>query len=162
MGSLFNLDLRPTLKNHPHCKKKITQAAGKTFFFTLFNTFELNISCYFKCYLHHNYSINLNWNSTQLCSSAKPLCNVPSSVLWFVNFCLLRFLSRTSVQEENLVLLFTQVNRLDWNVRKDIKVPVSKSFHRGCSSDIASYYFRARKVTEHVTSRVSGGEFKTR
>ena len=39
--------------------------------------------------------------------------------------------------------------------------------YRGCSSDIAfdiasSYYFRASKVTEHVISRVSGGEFKTK
>ena len=34
---------------------------------------------------------------------------------------------------------------------------------RGCSSDIASsYFFRSRKVTEYVTSRVSGGEFKTK
>ena len=65
--------------------------------------------------------------------------------------------------EENLVLLCTQVNRLDRNIGKDIKVPVSKSVHRGCSSDIASsYYFRASKLTEHVTSRVSGGEFKTK
>ena len=32
---------------------------------------------------------------------------------------------------------------------------------RGFSSDIASsYFFRPSKVTEHVTSRVSGGEFK--
>ena len=34
--------------------------------------------------------------------------------------------------------------------------------NRGCSSDIASYYFRLSKITEHVTSRVSGGEFKTK
>ena len=94
----------PTLKN---CffpitgitKKKVTWVAGKTFFFTLFNMFKLNISCFFNCYLHHNCSININWNSTQLCSSAKPLCNVPRSVLWFVNFCLHPFLSRTSFQE---------------------------------------------------------------
>ena len=33
----------------------------------------------------------------------------------------------------------------------------------GCSSDIASsYFFRPSKVTEHVTSRVSMGEFKTK
>ena len=65
--------------------------------------------------------------------------------------------------EENLVLLCTQVNRLDRNVGKDIRVPVFKSVYRGYSSDIASsYYFRASKVKEHVTSRVSGGEFKTK
>ena len=35
--------------------------------------------------------------------------------------------------------------------------------YRGCSSDIASsYYFRPSKVMEHVTLRVSGGEFKTK
>ena len=34
---------------------------------------------------------------------------------------------------------------------------------RGCLSDIASSYFlRPSKVTEHVTSRVIGGEFKTK
>ena len=34
---------------------------------------------------------------------------------------------------------------------------------RGCSSDIASsYFFRPSKVTEHVASRVSAGEFKTK
>ena len=33
----------------------------------------------------------------------------------------------------------------------------------GCSFDIASsYYFCPSNVTEHVTSRVSGGEFKTK
>ena len=64
---------------------------------------------------------------------------------------------------KNLVLLCRQVNKLDRNVGKDIKVPVSKSAHRGCSSDIASsYYFRASKVTEHVTSGVNGGKFKTK
>ena len=76
--------------------KKITRVAGKTFFFTLF---KLNITFYFKCYLHHNCSVNLNWNNTQLYSSAKPLHNVPSSVFWFVNFCFLPFLRRTSVQK---------------------------------------------------------------
>ena len=65
--------------------------------------------------------------------------------------------------EENLVLLCTRVNRLDRNVDKDMKVPVSETVHRGCLSDIASsYYFCASKVTEHVTSRVSGSEFKTK
>ena len=54
---------------------------------------------YFKCYFHHNCSINLNWNNTQFYSSAKPLCNVPSSVFWFVNFCFLPFLHRTSIQK---------------------------------------------------------------
>ena len=96
--------LRPILKNCSFsitriAKNKVTRTTGKTFLFTLFNMFKLNISCYFKCYLHHNCSINVNWNSTQLCSSAKPLLNVPSSALWFVNFCLLSFLSKTNVQE---------------------------------------------------------------
>ena len=79
---------------HVHHKKKVTSAASKTFF----TLFKLNIT-YFKCYLHHNCSVNLNWNNTQLYSSAKPLHNVPSSVFWFVNFCFLPFLHRTSLQK---------------------------------------------------------------
>ena len=49
--------------------------------------FKLNITFYFKCYLHHNCSINLNRNNTQLYSSVKPLRNVLRSVFWFVMFC---------------------------------------------------------------------------
>ena len=64
-------------------------------FFTLF---KINITFYFKCYLHHNCSVNLKWNNTQLYSFAKPLHNVPSSVFWFVNFSFLPYLHRTSVQ----------------------------------------------------------------
>ena len=76
--------MRPTLKNCLFpitriAKKKVTRAASN-FFFTLF---KLNTTSYFKCYLHHNCSVNLNWNNTQLYSSAKPLRNVPSSVFWF-------------------------------------------------------------------------------
>ena len=56
----------------------------------LFSTlFKLNITFYFKYYLDHNCSVKLNWNNTQLYSSARPLCNVPSSLLWFVIFCFL-------------------------------------------------------------------------
>ena len=91
---------RPTLKN---CLFPITCIAKKKSikrpvkrFFTLF---KLNITFYFKCYLHHDCSVNLNWNNTQLYSSAKLLRNVPSSVFWFVNFCFLPFLHRTSVQK---------------------------------------------------------------
>ena len=54
---------------------------------------------YFKCYSHHNSSVNLNWNNAQFYSSAKPLHSVPSFVLWFVSFCFLQFLRRTSVQK---------------------------------------------------------------
>ena len=40
---------------------------------------------------------------------------------------------------------------------------IQRELWRGCSSDTASScYFRPIKVTEHVTSRVSGGEFKTK
>ena len=68
-----------------------------------------------------------------------------------------------SGMQENLVLLCTQVNDLNRDAGKDIKVSVLKFVHRGYSSDIAtSYYFRASKVMEHVASRVSGGEFKTK
>ena len=41
---------------HPHCKKKVTWATGKT----LFTLFKLNITSYFKCYLLHNCSVNLD------------------------------------------------------------------------------------------------------
>ena len=40
----------------PVSQKKVTWAEGKTFF----TLFKLNITFYFKCYFHHNYSINLN------------------------------------------------------------------------------------------------------
>ena len=62
-------------------------------------SFKLNITLYFKCYLHHNCNINLNWNNTQLYSSVKPLRNVSSSAFWFINFCFLPFLRRTSLQK---------------------------------------------------------------
>ena len=80
---------------HPHHKKKSPRRLVKLFF----TLFKLNITFYFKCYLHHNYSVNLNWNNTQLYSSAKPLRNVPSSVFWFLNFCFFPFLRKTNVQE---------------------------------------------------------------
>ena len=98
-------------------------------FFTLF---KLNITFYFKCYLHHNCSLNLNSNNTQLYSSEKQLRDVPSSVFWFLNFCFLPFLRRTSVleMEGKLVLLCTQVNRQERNDGHDIKVSVSKLVHR--------------------------------
>ena len=81
---------------HLYCKKKKSLRWLVKLFFTLF---KLNITFYFKCYLHHNLSINLNWNNTQPCSSAKPLHNVPSSVFGFVNFCFLPFLCRTGIQK---------------------------------------------------------------
>ena len=81
---------------HLDCKKKVTQAAGKTLFFTLF---KLNITFYSKCYSHHNCRVNHNWNNMQLYSSAKPLHKVPIFVLWFANFCFLPFLRRTSVHK---------------------------------------------------------------
>ena len=101
--------LRPPLKNclfpiTPIVKKYTTRVVGKTFFF---NLFKLNINFNFKCYLHHNCSINLTQNNKQLYSSAKPLFNVPCSVFWFVNF----FLPFDLPMEENLVVLGTQRNR---------------------------------------------------
>ena len=66
---------------------------------TTFTLFKLNITFHFKFCPHHNCSINLNWNNTQLYSSAKRLGNVPSSLFWFVNFCFLPFLHRTNVRK---------------------------------------------------------------
>ena len=126
------IKIRPVLKN---CSFPITRipknkSPGRRvkLFFTLF---KLNIAFYFKYYLHHNCSVNLNWNNTQLCSSAKPLRNVPSSVFWFVNFVFFHFCGElASEMEKKLVLLCTQVNRYERNVAKDIKVPVSKPVYR--------------------------------
>ena len=77
-------------------KKRSPGQLVKLFCFTLF---KLNF-IYFKCYPHHNYNVNLNnWNSIHLYSSAKPFCNVFRSLFWFVNFCFLFFLHRTSIQK---------------------------------------------------------------
>ena len=78
----LNLAVRPTLKivcvlYYLHCKKKSLRWSIKLFF----TLFKLNITFYFKCYLHHNCRVNLNWNYIQLYSSAKPLCSVPSCIL---------------------------------------------------------------------------------
>ena len=96
----ISLNFRPALKNYSFpvtgiARKKVTRVGGETFF----DLFSLNITFYFKCYFHHNCSVNLNWNNTRLYSSAKPLPNVPSSLFWFVNFCFLPFLCRTRVQK---------------------------------------------------------------
>ena len=80
---------------HLHRRKKLPWWPVKPFF----TLFTLNITFYFICYLHHNCSLNLNWNNAQLHSSAKPLRYVPSSLFWFVNFCFPPFLRRTSVQK---------------------------------------------------------------
>ena len=80
---------------HPHHKKKPPGWPVKLFF----TLFKLNITFFFKCYLYHNGSINLNWNNKQLYSSPKPLHNVHGFVFWFVNFCFLSFLHRTSIQK---------------------------------------------------------------
>ena len=101
MKLLFWNYSRPTLKKclflQPASqKKKKSPRQPVKLFFTLF---KLNSTFYFKCYLHHNCSLNLNWDNTQLYSPAKPLHNVPSSVFGFVNFCFLPFLPRTSIQK---------------------------------------------------------------
>ena len=93
--------------------------AGKTFF----TLFKLNITFYFKCYLRHNCNVNLNWNNTQLYSSAKPLHNVPSSVFWFVNFCFLPFLRRTSFQKWKKIW-FCYAHK--WIGKKEISAKKSK------------------------------------
>ena len=59
------IQIRPMLKNCPfpitHIAKKTSPGQKAKLSFTLF---KLNIT--FKCYLHHNCSVNLNWNNTQL------------------------------------------------------------------------------------------------
>ena len=88
-------------------KKKSPWSPVKLFFTLL----QLNITFYFKCYPYHNCSINLNWNNTQLYSFAKPLHNVPSSLFWFVNFCFLSFLHRTSVVQKWKKIWFCYVHK---------------------------------------------------
>ena len=97
---ISSIATRPNLKklfvsNHLHHEKMSLRRSVKLFL----TLFKLNITFYVKCSLHHNCSINLNWNNTQIYSSSKPLHNVASSVFWFVNFCFLPFLCRTSVQK---------------------------------------------------------------
>ena len=106
-------------------------SGGRVIFFTLF---KLNITFYFKCYPHHNCSINLTWNTTQLYSSAKQLCNVPSSVFWFVNVCFLPFLCKTSVQKWKKNW-FCYVHK--WIGKKEISTKISKSqpIHRSRNTD---------------------------
>ena len=94
--------------------------AGKTFF----TLFKLNITFYIKCYLRHNCNVNFNWNNRQLYSSAKPLCcNVPSFVFWFVNFCFLPFLRRTSFQKWKKIW-FCYAHK--WIGKKEISAKISK------------------------------------
>ena len=119
--------MRPTLKNCLFpitriAKKKVTRAASN-FFFTLF---KLNTTSYFKCYLHHNCSVNLNWNNTQLYTSGKPLRNVLSSVFWFVHFCFFPFLSRTSVQKWKKKC-FCYVHK--WIGKKEMPAKISKCLY---------------------------------
>ena len=58
--------LRPTLKivrfQSPASQKN--KSPGRLV--KLFIIFKLNITCYFKCNLHRNCSVNLNWNNAQL------------------------------------------------------------------------------------------------
>ena len=125
MFCYFKLISKANLKKlfvsyHLYCKKKKSLRWLVKLFFTLF---KLNITFYFKCYLHHNCSVNLNWNNTQLYSSAKPLRNVPSSVFWFVNFCFLPFLCRTSIQKWKKIW-FCYAHK--WIGKKEMLAKISK------------------------------------
>ena len=95
---------------HSH-HQKISCLPGQSIklFFTLF---KLNITFYFRCYLHHNCCVSLNRINTQLHSSAKPLHNVPSCILIckFL-FSGISMQNQHSEMDKNLVLLSTQVNR---------------------------------------------------
>ena len=91
-------------------KRKVTRAASKI---------KLNITFCFRCYLHHNCIVNLNWNNMQLYSSAKP-SHIPSSAFRFVDFCFLPFLHRTSIQrwKENW-----------WIGKKEMSAKISKCLY---------------------------------
>ena len=131
---------------HLHRKKKVTQVAGKTLFLILF---KLSIPFYFKCYLHHNYSVNLNWSETQLYSSAKPFHNVPSSAFWFVNFCFLPFLCKTIVQKWKKNW-FCYVHK--WIGKKEMLAKTSKCLFRNLFIATAAHIRAVYKDYEiHVT-----------
>ena len=131
--------IRPTLKN-VHFLSPASQSPGQLVksFFTLF---KINITFHFKCYLHHNCSINLNWNNTQFDSSAKPLCSVHCSVFWFVNFCFLSFLHRTSIQKWKKVW-FCYVHK--WIGKNEMSAKISKCLCRnlftGATTQIRAVY----------------------
>ena len=143
MFCYFKLISKANLKKlfvsyHLYCKKKKSLRWLVKLFFTLF---KLNITFYFKCYLHHNCSVNLNWNNTQLYSSAKPLCNVPSSVFWFVNFCFLLFLCRTSIQKWKKIW-FCYAHK--WIGKKEMLAKISNCLCRnlfiGAATQIRAVY----------------------
>ena len=102
---------RPTLKN---CSFPITRTTKEKWPgqpVKLFTSFKLNITFYFKCYLHDNWAQILT-EIIQLYSSAKPWLSVPSCVFRFVKFCFLPFLCRSSVQKwKKNCFLCTQMKR---------------------------------------------------
>ena len=89
-------------------------------FFTLL---KLNITFCFRCYLYHNCNVNPNWNYAQLYSPVKPLPNVPSSVFWFVIFCFLLFLWRTSAQKSKKIWFCYARKQMG---KKEISAMISK------------------------------------
>ena len=128
---------RPTLKNcfvSPTLQKKKSPGWLVKLFFTLF---KLKIDFYAKCYLHHNCSVNLNWNNAQLYCSAKLLCNVPSCVFWFVNFVFFHFCAELAIRNGRKTgsVMYT-MNRWERKVGKDIKEPVSKPVYRSHNLNI--------------------------
>ena len=123
--------------------KKVTQVAGKTFF----TLFKLNIIFYFKCYLHHNCSKNFNWNNTQLHSSAKPLHSVPNSVFWFVNFCFLPFLCRTSTQKWKKNW-FCYVDK--WIGKKEMSQRYQSACVETCSQELQHKSKLCKKITKSL------------
>ena len=116
---------------HLHRKKKSPRQLVKLFF----TLFKLSITFSFKCYLFHNCSVNLNWNNTQLYSSAKPLHNVPCSVFWFVIFFLFPFLRRNSIQKWKKIW-FCYVHK--WIGKKEMSAKISKCLCRNLSIGAAT------------------------
>ena len=122
----------PTLKN---ClfpiicitKKKWSGQPVKLFF----TLFKLNITFYFKCYIRHKCCVNLNWDNTQLYSSAKPLHNVPNSVLSFANFCFPPW--KKKKWKKNW---FCYVNR--WKGKKEMSAKISKCLSRNLFIGVAA------------------------
>ena len=129
----------------------------------LITLFKLNITFYFKCYLHHNYSINLNWNNTQLYSFSKPLPSVPSSVFSFVNFCFLPFLCKTSIQKWKKIW---SSYAHKWIGKKEMSAKISKCLCRnlfiGAATQIRAVYKDHEILVTFERCTTLSFKFKTR
>ena len=131
-GFSFGLGVRPTLKN---CSFPVTWIAKKNVTRAIIANYNIN----------HNCNVNLNWKNRQVYSSAKPLRNVPSSVFWFVHFCFLPFLRRTSLQKWKKSWLYYVQN---WIGKKEKSAKISKYLCQNLFIGAAAQIWAMHKVHE--------------